>query len=129
MLGHDQNSQTSIRLLSTIFCIGVTLGSGLGYGLIQVINLIPSKAASTFTQRENQTLGFAEYIRLEPGMTLAQVESILGRGVEIESSETTMNYTWRNASGSSINAFFKDGKLVKKNQVGLEVANLPARGC
>lgn len=119
--GSDQKPHSSsARLLATIFCIGVTLGSGLGYGFKQATDLMPFKFTSAVTQRENQNFGLAEYIRLEPSMTLTQVESILDRGVEIERSETTTTYIWRNASDSSITVVFKNGKLARKTQVNLK---------
>lgn len=119
--GSDQEppQPNSVRLLATVFCIGITLGSGLGYGFKQATDLMPSKSTNAVTQKENQNLGLAEYIRLEPGMTLAQVESILDRGVEVERSETTTTYIWRNTSGSSITVVFKNNKLFRKTQVNL----------
>ncbi|MEH1897476.1 MAG: hypothetical protein V7K94_19650 [Nostoc sp.] len=119
--GNDQKPQPPnlVGFLIKIFCIGITLGSGMGYGFKQGTDLIPSKFTSAVTQRENQNFGLAEYIRLEHGMTLAQVESILDRGVEVESSETSTTYIWRNTSSSNITVTFRNGKLVKKTQLNL----------
>jgi hypothetical protein len=111
----------SAHFLAKVFFIGITLGSGLGYGFKQATDLTPpSKSTSTVTLSEKQNLGLAEYIRLEPGMTLAQVESILDRGVEIQRSETTMTYIWKNANGSNITVLFKNKKLENKNQFNLK---------
>ncbi|WP_414569532.1 hypothetical protein [Nostoc sp. CCY 9925] len=121
--GNGQKPQppNSVHLLAKVFLIGITLGSGLGYGFKQATDSIPpSKSNSTDTISEKQNLGLAEYIRLEPGMTLTEVESILGRGVEVERSEITMTYIWRNANSSGITVLFKNKKLEKKNQFNLK---------
>ncbi|MDZ8069040.1 MAG: hypothetical protein RMY64_26080 [Nostoc sp. DedQUE08] len=118
--GNDQKPQPHLaRLLAIFFSIGITIGSGLGYGFKQATDSMPSKSTSTATQQKSQNFGLAEYIRLEPGMSLTQVESILDRGVEVERSETTAKYIWRNASGSNITVVFKNGKLVRKTQENL----------
>ena len=117
-----QKPQPNAALLAKVFCIGITLGSGLGYGFKQATDLMPPcKSTSTLlTLSEKQNLGLVEYIKLEPGMTLAQVESILDRGVEIQRSETTMTYIWTNANGSNITVLFKNKKLENKNQFNLK---------
>ena len=53
-------------------------------------------------------------------MTPEQVESILGRGVETERSETATTYIWNNGNNSSITVIFKSGKLARKAQVNLK---------
>ncbi|HIK42144.1 hypothetical protein [Thermoleptolyngbya sp. M55_K2018_002] len=66
----------------------------------------------------------AEFDQVQPGMTLAEVEAILGKGEEISRSaiagtETVM-YQWTNADFSNANAMFQDGKLISKSQAQLK---------
>ena len=49
-------------------------------------------------------------------MTPVEVESILGRGIEIERSLSAVKFIWTNADDSSITAVFKDGRLESKYQ-------------
>ena len=120
--GNHQNPEPNlVWLLIKIFCIGTVLGTGAGYAFKEVTELMPSKSISCVTPTENQKLfGLAEYLRLEPGMSLEQVESILDRGTEVERSKTTMTYLWKNVCGSSITVVFKSNKLLKKTQVDLK---------
>ena len=64
--------------------------------------------------------GRADYARLKLGMDLVEVESILGRGNEIEQSETTSTFIWENVDNSSITVVFGDEKLKSKSQVELK---------
>lgn len=64
--GNNQNLQPNfIRFVITIFCLGITLGSGLGYGFKQGTDSTPQSTTRTVTQGQNQSFGLAEYIRLE----------------------------------------------------------------
>ena len=62
----------------------------------------------------------ADYERLQPGMSRIEVESILGRGIEIERSLTTTTFKWENLDCSSITAIFENGNLVSKHQSNLQ---------
>ncbi len=66
----------------------------------------------------------AEFGRISEGMTYEQVVSILGTSGELLISNEidgikTLTYSWKNASGSNINAIFQNGKLVQRVQLGL----------
>jgi len=61
----------------------------------------------------------AEYERLEPGMSLVKAESILGRGIEIQRSQDSATFEWKNSDCSSITIVFDSGKLVNKEQLNL----------
>ena len=76
-----------------------------------------NKPAQSQTQQYN---GRAEYERLQIAMGQVQVESILGRGIEIERSPDSTTFTWKNPDCSSITAIFKDGKLQHKYQENLK---------
>ncbi len=69
------------------------------------------------TPKDNLTL--AEYIRLQPGMSVGEAQLILGRGVEIEQSTESVTFIWKNPNGSKITVIFQNGKLIKKQQTGL----------
>lgn len=75
---------------------------------------------STQSQLQQQYNGRADYERLRLGMTQVEVESILGRGIEIERSHFLTTFIWKNLDGSSIRAIFENGKLRSKNQENLE---------
>ena len=62
----------------------------------------------------------AEYTRLDIGMELVEVEAILGRGIEISSSNDTATYIWQNPDRSYIKAVFKEDKLYEKTQDDLK---------
>ncbi|MGK7938261.1 MAG: hypothetical protein AB4206_21055 [Xenococcaceae cyanobacterium] len=79
------------------------------------------KICPSLQNQLHQINGLAEYARLQPGMSLVEVESILGRGIEIERSKTTATFKWNNHDGSSITAVFEDDILVKKEQLNLGV--------
>lgn len=103
-------------LLLGVFWIGVALASGLVYGwkhFSPSIDSAPQVSAA-------QLLGLADYESLEPGMTLTEARSILGKGIETSRSETEANFVWRNLDGSKITAVFKGEKLKSKAQDGLK---------
>lgn len=62
----------------------------------------------------------ADYERLTLEMSQVEVESILGRGIEIERSHDLSTLIWKNPDESSIKAIFKDGKLIRKVQENLD---------
>ena len=53
-------------------------------------------------------------------MSLVQVESILGRGIETERSPNTSNFEWKNADCSVITIVFENGELINKKQLNLQ---------
>ncbi len=62
----------------------------------------------------------ADYERLQIGMSQVKVESILGRGIEIERSHSSSTLIWKNPDNSSIKAIFENAKLIRKYQEDLE---------
>lgn len=62
----------------------------------------------------------ADYERLTIEMSQIEVESILGRGIEIERSHDSSTLIWKNPDDSSIKAIFDNGKLIRKYQEDLE---------
>ena len=102
----------AFRLLAVIL---IGLGIGIGYGLTNAI--FESNPTSAIVQTRQFTRG--EYERLKPGMSVVQVESILGTGIETEQSIKTATFVWKNPDNSTITVIFEDGKLIKKQQTGL----------
>ena len=112
--------QKSPHLLTTI--AGAILGYyGNGYinpsynGNVNGVNnpspIVQVTSNASFTR--------AEYMRLNIGMELVEVEAILGAGIETSSSTDTATYIWKNANESYIEVTFKDGKLESKKQHNL----------
>lgn len=67
----------------------------------------------------------AKYLQLKNGMTIEQVESIVGRpGEELSSNEIggikTIMFMWQNPGGANMNAMFQDGRMIQKSQFGLK---------
>ncbi|MBH8565906.1 hypothetical protein I8748_27695 [Nostoc sp. CENA67] len=109
------------RLLGFIL---ITISCGFGYGLIRGIFDVNQQQLFTKTKVQDviytESVSRTEYERLRLGMSLGEVEAILGRGVETEQSATNTNFIWRNQDGSEITANFQNGKLTRKTQSKLK---------
>ena len=93
----------------------ITIGLWIGYGLINAI----SENNSTSAIVQTRSFSRAEYERLKPGMSIAEVESILGAGTETEQYMERKTFVWKNPNSSTIRVIFEDGKLLHKQQAGL----------
>ena len=62
-----------------------------------------------------------QFARLEPGMSAAQVDAIMGGGGQSSKSETdgSLVRQYMNQDGSNVTVSFLDGKMVTKAMVGL----------
>jgi hypothetical protein len=120
---NNQNPQPNyLRWLVAIFMVGSmfgAFGAGVFDGIRQTTDSATPKQNPSVFHSGNQALGRAEYERLQIGITQAEVESILGRGIEVEKSVSNATYTWTNADSSSITAIFQNGRLVQKFQHNL----------
>ncbi|MEL7140618.1 MAG: hypothetical protein AAFY33_05945 [Cyanobacteria bacterium J06643_4] len=94
-------------LLAT-FAIGVSLGAGINQGF---------NRAATISGLTDVTR--AEYERIELQMPRAEVEAILGRGIEVEQSALSTTFEWKNPDGSSMTATFRKGNVIRKSQSDL----------
>jgi hypothetical protein len=70
------------------------------------------------------TLSLSNYNQIQNGMSLAEVEAILGKGqelsrVEVPKAPITTTYLWLGQNGS-ISVTFEDDKAVNKIQSGLQ---------
>jgi hypothetical protein len=103
-------SQAKIRLWVLFVSTVVAIGTGLGSGIQKTI----------YGSKPNDFIGLAEYYRLKSGMTLTDVQSILGRGTEIESTNANETYFWDQPDNSKITVVFEKGKLMQKRQSNLK---------
>lgn len=71
-------------------------------------------------QTEVRHVSRVEYERLKLGMSLAEVEAILDRGIEINRSAKSVSFIWENQDSSRITITFEGGKLTSKVQSGLK---------
>lgn len=110
----NQSPNLSIKLLSMVFSLGVAFGSGSSYGYYKYRDAYPYRTPA------QQSIGRAEYERLRSGMSISEVETILGPGVETESSSTKATYAWQNSNKSEIVVVFKNAHLYNKKQSGLK---------
>jgi hypothetical protein len=70
------------------------------------------------------TVSLGDYFRIHEGMSYDQVCEIIGSdGTEVGRSDiaghTTVMYSWKNWTGSNMNAMFQNDRLVTKAQFGL----------
>ena len=119
ILPNESNSKTvSKTLLSLVFSIGMALGSGIAYGWSE-FNSVSRENCPRKTCSQQQLLTRADYISLESGMSITDVQSILGKGIEVRSTETTKTLVWENCNNSSITVIFENYNLKSKQQSGL----------
>lgn len=128
MTNHNQNTTWFATLIqqclnnlkpaqATIYATLVTLGLII-LGIQKPIN--PAACEITINQSQQQQYNTrADYERLEIGDDVVKVESILGRGIEIERSQSQTTMVWQNPDYSKITAIFKEGKLQSKSQINL----------
>ena len=99
--------------LRLIMAIAVTFG--IAYKVVTNISieqLEEPKPSTTLAESFTR----AEYQRLQIGMSLTEVETILGRGIEIQQTKNRETFIWKNSNGSTITATFEEGKLIDKKQ-------------
>ena len=102
---------------ATIYATLVTLGL-IVLGIQKPIN--PTACEVQISQNQQQQYNTrADYERLEIGDDIVKVESILGRGIEMERSHSQTTMIWQNPDCSKITAIFQDDKLQSKSQTNL----------
>jgi hypothetical protein len=71
-----------------------------------------------------EAVSMAKYEQVKTGMALAEVEKILGKGIETSRMDamgtTTVSYNWKNSNGSSMSAVFQNDLVTSKMQFGLK---------
>lgn len=111
------NTNTFIHSLMKIaLSFGVVIGSGIAYGFAQTV-FSPNQHEQL---AQSQPISLGEYQQLIIGMTITDVRSILGRGIEVSRSERVATYVWKNSDNSQIIGTFENDKLKNKEQSGLE---------
>jgi hypothetical protein len=77
--------------------------------------------SSTSTGSDHTThITLAKFNQIRPGMTLAEVEAILGTGRAQGVTRTGGLYTWQNKDGSNMNVSILDGRVTATVQWGLK---------
>lgn len=106
-----------IHFLAIVILAYLSVDSIAPIESVKDCSIIPEvKTCNDFTQRQ---FGRVDYERLKLGMTVAEVESILGSGVEISQSSDSSIFVWMNLDGSSMKVEFVGGKLTQKKLEGL----------
>lgn len=82
--------------------------------------IIPSPAL----KEEEQVITLEKFNRIQKGMSVEQVEKILGASGKVIAENSSTNstgqvYSWKNLQGSNAIVEFKDGQVVAKAQAGL----------
>ncbi|MEH2051922.1 hypothetical protein [Nostoc sp.] len=105
----------SIRPLAMALSLGVALGSGFGYGFYKAV--FDSKQHEQSAPTKPDCVSRVEFEQLQLGMSLTDVRSILGKGIEVKRSTTEVTFVWKNPDGSIITLTFdKSSKLAEKGQ-------------
>ncbi len=109
-------------LFNVVFALGVLFGYGLQIGINKAISVIEQKETRSKVELQhiNRHVNRVDYEQLKLGMSLTDVQAILGRGIEINRTETIATFLWQNFDGSQITVKFKNGKLVSKAQFNLK---------
>lgn len=88
--------------------------------LFLTMMLLLSSCSSTSNPKITKMM----YDKIETGMTLEDVEKVLGKGEELvkaQSGEIIVdNYQWENKDGSSLHIVFQNGVANAKSQYGLK---------
>jgi len=131
---------TGLNALSIVMVIAITvlLGRGLeevakeaGYSSAREMFKDIKKGIDTLqnaqTALEPQKVTKTNYDRIQPGMTLAEVEAILGKTAMAEDivksgAQETIPYVllWKVDGFRFVTVAFENGKVKEKNQVGLD---------
>ncbi|MEM9991852.1 MAG: hypothetical protein AAF738_08815 [Bacteroidota bacterium] len=98
------------RVIVWVFCIGTAFGTGIGYGFQKTI---------AATQPDISAIA-SQYHLIESGMTLTEVRSILGAGIEVQQSEFNTIMEWHDAQGYTLTATFEKNLLVEKQQSSIK---------
>lgn len=79
------------------------------------------------TTMEDSKINYEDFLSVKMGSSLADVESILGKGIEQSSSEVsglkTVIYQWNGTGFSNMNVTIQNDEVMGKAQVGLNDGN------
>jgi hypothetical protein len=89
-----------------------------------VIAETPISASPTVAQGGDTVITLEKFNRIQKGMTIEQVERILGSSGKVIAENNSVDsvgqvYSWKNLQGSNAIVEFKDGQVVAKAQAGL----------
>ena len=116
-----KNKKKNQQLLKVISYVITAIASAFSYEYAQGTQVTcPVQEPKSSNVIIVERITRVDYERLKPGMSLAEVESILGAGIEISSSNERAIFLWKNPNSSKITATFEKGKLQSKEQSGLK---------
>jgi hypothetical protein len=99
-------------------------GEGVNLYLIRKLQekeLITLTGSSSDGEHSSPKVTLAKFNQVRDGMTLREVEAILGPGHAPNNVvEGSGSYTWRNQDGSSMNVGIHKGRVIGKDQWGLK---------
>ena len=89
-----------------------------------VISEIPISPSPMVAQGDDTVITLEKFNRIQKGMTIEQVEKILGSSGKVIAENNSVDsvgqvYSWKNLQGSNAIVEFKDGQVVAKAQAGL----------
>ncbi len=89
-----------------------------------VISETPISPSSIVSQGDDTVITLEKFNRIQKGMTIEQVEKILGSSGQVIAENNSVDsvgqvYSWKNLQGSNAIVEFKDGQVVAKAQAGL----------
>lgn len=112
----------TVKILGGVFLVVIVLG--LLAPERPEPKLASAQSATPAQPKAGVTL--ANYLRLQTGMSYADVAAILGKsGTEMSSNEIagtrTVMYQWDGtSSGANMNAMFQNDRMIQKAQFGLK---------
>lgn len=102
-----------------LLVLSFSMGTAFGYGVTAAVTEYLTGKGPEMCQQASgfeANLTLTEYEQLELGMSIAEVRAILGRGIEISQTESTVVLVWKNPNGSGIVGTFEGGYLANKQQ-------------
>ena len=122
----SQNSETSVTISKDSAKSDRSLSPEMAVTPSPNINIVESPAiATTNVLPEGDTsVTLEKFNRIQKGMTIEQVEKILGASGKVIAENNSSDiigkvYSWKNPQGSNAIIEFKDGQVVAKAQAGL----------
>lgn len=108
------------HLKMKLIALAFSLGTAFGYGFLHAFSQRSAQSPQSGSSVEVMSLSMADYERLKLGMSVVEAQAILGRGVEVSQTETTVTLVWVSPDGLRITAVFGENRLTSKEQVKLQ---------
>lgn len=114
-------NQAAVLALFLLLAFG---GGGYYFWAFMLNPSSPTEVLHTIDQVSGGNVTMAKYDQIREGMTLSEVEQVMGQGGEELSRVNVAGYdnviyAWSNPSGANMNVTFQNGKVYAKAQFGL----------